>query len=239
MNRLSLANSLIVECGAGNVVLTTTLNQTGEAARMIGWLDAGWSEIQTAHDDWEWMRSSVILGAGVSFVPASGGFNAQFGTNPGQLGITIDEFGGKWVQDSFRNYVTTTGITSEIFMDRLDYDIWRDGYFYGALRNAKTRPVVISVAPDKSLCFGPPSDGSYTITGDFYLSPTPMVQDSDTPLGLPTQYHMLIVYRAMKKYAMYEAAPEVMQRAEMEYDRMFRELDSNYGPKVRMGGALA
>ena len=213
-------------------------SQTGEAGRMVGWLNAAWNELQTAHDDWEWMRSSQILGGGVSFAPAFGGYNAPFGTSAGQLGITAAQFGGRWDKFTFRNYVTAAGVSSEIFMDPIDYDTWRDGYFYGALRNARTRPVVIAIAPDKSLCFGPPSDGTYTLTGDYYVSPSAMSSDTDTPTGLPAQFHMLIVYRAMRKYALYEAATEVLERADYESDRMFRELDSNYGPKVRMGGAM-
>ena len=51
------------------------------------------------------------------------------------------------------------------------------------------------------------ADRGYTITGDYFRSPTEMVADGDLPTGLPAQFHMAIVYLAMTYYAGYEAAP--------------------------------
>ena len=40
---------------------------SSELQRIINWVGDAWNEIQTAHDDWDWMRSSVLLGGGVTF----------------------------------------------------------------------------------------------------------------------------------------------------------------------------
>ena len=63
MNRLQLVQRLALECGVSGDI-TTTINQTGEALRLVTWVDQGWENLQTEHDDWDWMRSSNILGQG-------------------------------------------------------------------------------------------------------------------------------------------------------------------------------
>lgn len=239
MNYLELGRRFTDESGATNVNLTTMTGQKGESRRFTQWIAQAWNEIQTLHDDWEWMRKSNLMGSGVSFVPAPGQAYIPLGVTPDTIGLDIDDFGGKWCIDSFRNYSTDAGPRSEIFMTEISYDWWRDSYMYGANRFVQTRPVVIGIAPDKGLCIGPPSNGLYTVTGDYYRSPTVMVADTDVPLGLPKKYHMAIVFKAMTYYGSYEAAPEVQGRGEEGFDQLIRELEAYYGPRVVMGGALA
>jgi len=239
MNFLELGQRLTIECGAGNVQLTTMQNQKGEALRFVNWVSQAWNELQTVFDCWEWMRSSSLLGAGVSFVADPGQAVVPLGTGPGQIGLDPKDFGGKWVEDSFRNYVTSFGFRSEIFLESISYDWWRDAYMYGANRAVQTRPVVIAVGPGKEICLGPPSNGLYTTTGDYYRSPAIMAQDTDIPAGLPTQYHMAIIYKGMEYYGAYEAATEVVARGEEGYGNQLFELTRRYGPRVKMGGPLA
>lgn len=241
MNYLQIGQSLVTECGAQNVTLTTMQNQSAEALRFVNWTNEAWTALQTERSDWNWLRSSFETGGGVSFVPNAGQTNIPFGTGAGTLGIPFASFGGKWVEKSFRCFLTSAGTASEIFIGGfLDFDELRNAYLYGAQRNARTRPVIMGIAPNQSLMAVPPSDGTYTLYGDFYMAPSAMSADADTPTNLPAQFHMLIVYKAMLEYADYEAAPEVMSRAQRKYDELFRELDNmKFGPTVTVGGALA
>lgn len=239
MNNLSLVQNLSVECGASNVNVMTTVGATGEALRFVNWIARAWNELQTKHDTWQWMRSSVLLGGGVSFAPLAGAYNAPLGTGIGTVGLAVADFGGRWAQDSFRNFTTTVGFQDEVFMTPIDFDWWRDGYMYGAQRLTRTRPVVLAIGSDKSLCFGPPSNGLYTITGDYYRAPNIMSGDAATPTGLPDKYHLAIMYKAMTYYGTYDAAPEVSARGESGYDELVRELETLYGPQVTMGAPLA
>jgi hypothetical protein len=95
------------------------------------------------------------------------------------------------------------------------------------------------VGPDQSLNLGPASDGAYTITGDYFSAPLAMVVDTDLPAGLPARFLMLIVWGAMAKYAAYESAPEVAQRAMTEFNRMYAQLAAVRAPRMGFGGALA
>lgn len=241
MNFLQLGQRLVQECGATNVNLGSMVGNAinSEQQRFVNWAGQAWGEIQTLHDNWEWMRSSALLGAGVSFVPLLGQSAIPLGIGPGTIGLDPNLFGGKWVVDSFRNFTTAVGYRSEIFMTEISYDWWRDAYMYGANRDVKTRPIVISVAPDKSLCIGPPSNGTYTVYGDFYMAPTIMTLDADVPTGLPLPYHIAIVYKAMIYYGSYEAAPEVMERGLDGYSEIITQLERQYGPRASMAAALA
>lgn len=243
MNFLQLAQRAVGECGVSGT-LTTTAGQIGSLGRIVNWIGDAWNEIQTARDDWDWMRASNILGSGVSFAPAAAQFNTPLGTGPGQVGVAVDSF-GKWDEDTFRCSTTATTLANggvpidEIFMDCIPFDTWRDSYFLGAMRRVQTRPNVIAIGPDQSLNAGPPPNGNYTITGDYWLAPSLMVADADVPLGLPTRWHMLIVYKAMLKYGLFEAAADVIQRAETEWGIMYPQVELRRLPRMGFSGALA
>lgn len=130
------------------------------------------------------------------------------------------------------------GLNSEIFMDYMDYDVWRDNYQYGALRSIATRPNTITISPAKSLQLGPIADAGYTIVGEYYATPTEMSLDADIPL-LPVKFHLAIVYAAMIRYGMYEAASEVIQQGNTEYAKWKQRILADQLPEFLTGGALA
>jgi len=236
MTRLQLVQRLASECGVSGTITTLT-GLVGMQQRCLNWIDQAWTEVQNKHDDWEWMRSSNLAGGGVSFVPAAGVPVTPLGSGAGTVGVTAANF-GKWVRGSFRTYVTSVGTNNETVLDDIGYDDWRDGYMYGAMRTVQTRPVVVAVGPAKQLCVGPPSNGLYTVTGDYYTAATSMSSDTDTPTGLPSGYDMVIVYQGMIYYAGYEAAPEVMDRGVSGYSKLMSEMEAKWLPQVAFAGAL-
>ncbi len=261
MTFLQLCQRAAVECGVASntpiqTALPTTVGATGSLGRIVGWINDGWTDIQMDSDEWTWMRSSNLLGGGISFqtiagkpsyalglTGGSGDFTADFGpdfgaTIGGTVGVDPEKF-GKWDRDTFRCFPTAVGFRGEMFLDEIPYDAWRDSYMLGAMRSVQTRPVVIAVGPEETLCLGPPPNDQYTITGDYWVAPSVMVNDADIPVGLPTRFHMLIVYRTMIKYAGFESAPEVFERGSRENDGMFAQLLAARAPRMAWGGALA
>lgn len=259
MNFLALCQRACIECGVASgspiqTALPTVVGATGSLGRVVGWVGDAWTDVQMDNDEWDWMRSSNILGRGVSFPTVAGrpayvlgtsgadftdDFTTDFGASVGgSVGVPVDGF-GKWDRETFRCQTTATGFRDEMFLDEIPFDAWRNGYMLGAQRSVQTRPVVIAVGPDQSLCLGPPPNGNYTITGDYWVAPSEMVDDTDIPLGLPTRFHMLIIYRAGMKYAGYESAPEVYQRMSEENAGMYAQLLNARAPRMSFGGALA
>lgn len=244
MNFLQLSQRAAIECGVASssaiqAVLPTVVGATGSLGRVVGWVNDSWTDIQMDHDgDWSWMRSSNILGAGVSFLTLAGQTSYPLGVGVGTVGVAVDAF-GKWDEGTFRCMPTAVGVRGEIDLDDIPYDAWRNGYMLGAMRSTQTRPVVIAVGPDQSLCLGPPPNDQYTITGDYFVAPSEMTANTDVPLGLPARFQMLIVYRAMMKYAGYESAPELYQRATEENAGMYAQLMRIRAPRITWGSALA
>lgn len=243
MNFLQLCQRAAVECGvASTVAITTALpntaNASGSLGRIVNWVNDAWSDVQMKHPDWGWMRSSNILGAGISFQTVAGQASYPLGTGAGKVGVAVDSF-GQWDCGTFRNYTTSVGFQNETPLDDVPFDYWRDVYMFGANRSVQTRPDAIAIGPDQSLNLGPPPNGLYTVTGDYFLAASEMAADTDVPTGLPTQFHMLIVYTAMIKYAGYEAASEVASRGADEAGKLMKKLEALRLPGMSFAGALA
>lgn len=307
---LQLVQRLRTETKASGTTVTTTVNQSGEYARLVNWVNDAWLDIQSTYTDWGWMRSDVTFQT-VTNRPIN---------TIAQIGIT--NFGA-WNRDSFRNYANpqvsltlgtpgvvtlaahalavgdtfipyTTGalltgltagttyyvqsvptantftvsatnggaaiaftgtqsgtqtmssnnvnvyigLASETFMDYCDYEIWRNRYQYGALRQTQSRPFEITITPEKSLGLGPFPLSGYTVVGEYYTVPTYMTADGDIP-AMPVQYHMAIVYKAMLSYGRYEEDPFIIQMAERELRKFMRKLSSTRLAEVKTCGALA
>ena len=95
MNFLGIVTRLVQESGASGAGPTTTVNQVGEYGRMVNWVQDAWLDIQSEHQDWEFLRTTC------SFPTVSG---SPFYT-PAQANAT--NF-GMWDLDTFRNYANPT-----------------------------------------------------------------------------------------------------------------------------------
>lgn len=226
MNFLALVNRLRLECGVSGSDLGTVVGATGEMNRLKTWVAQAWYEVQTIDNDWDWMRQPF------SFTTTTG--QAEY--TPTQAGITSFSH---WKIDSCRCYPTASGIQAEMFLDAIDYDVWRNTYQFGTFRTTYTRPVAATITPAKNLALGPAPDATgYTIVGEYFTAPVMLSADGDTP-AMPDRYHMLIVYLAMQSYAQFEAAPEVMSRGIEGYKKMLAKLRLDQQIDLQLGGALA
>lgn len=238
MTYLELCQRMIVECAISGT-MTTTVNQTGEFLRVTTWINQAWIDIQTERTTWSFMRSSQLDGGGVSFATVAGQAIYPLGIGPGTVGVAAADF-DSWLPRTFRDQTTTSGVQDQIPLAWISYDAWRDGYSMGAQQTVTTRPVAIAIGPENEICVGPWPTSTYTLTGDYYRAPRQMTADADTPVNLPAQYQMMIVWRAMRDgYGPYEAAPEVLTRATANYRRMDRSFGNRRGGIISAGRALA
>lgn len=229
---------MILECAISGT-MTTTVDQTGEFLRVTTWVNQAWVDIQTERQTWTFMRSSQLNGGGVSFATVSGQAIYPLGTGLGTVGVAGSAF-DSWLGRTFRDQTTTSGVQDQIPLSLISYDAWRDGYSMGAMQTVTTRPVAIAVGPENEICVGPWPTSVYTLTGDYYRAPALMTANSDTPTNLPSQYQMMIVWRAMRDaYGEYEAAPEVLSRATKNYRRIDRSFGNRRGGQITPGRTLA
>jgi hypothetical protein len=99
------------------------------------------------------------------------------------------------------------------------------------------KPMCFTINPsDNSLWLGATPNGIYNVSGECWIEPTFLVADADTP-PMPAKFHTLIVLEAMKRYAGFEAASEVMQRAMTESLPLWTKLEIQQLPPVTVAGA--
>ena len=227
MNYLQLINRLRVECGVSgaSTPLITVTGLTGESYRMASWINSAWVDVQTAKEDWQWMRYPVQFNTVTQqhiYTPTEAGVGSTF---------------GNWKRDSWRASSVGQNYADEQLMN---YTTFRNLYMYGNMRTTYARPVVVTVDPDKNLGFGSIPDQPYVIVGEYYVQPTEFVAATDAPPSVfPDRFQMMIVYRAMMFYGGYESAPEVYQRGEFEFKRLMNRLDIDQLPTVVSGPPLA
>jgi hypothetical protein len=218
-------------------VLPSVVGATGSLGRIVGWVADSYSDILMDQDDWSFMRSTALFGAGASFTTIFGQARYPLGGTGWLTGGTVEGF-GKWATDSIWSFTTATGPSDEINLGEVTFDEWRADYMNGANRNVRSRPQVFAVGPDQSLCLGPNVNALYTVTADYFVAPTDLVLDTDVPV-FPARFHMLPVYRTLIKAGQYESAPELVQRGEQENAGMYAQLLAARAPVMSFGGALA
>jgi hypothetical protein len=231
MNLLALINRARQECGvSGQPLATVQTGLTLEGQRFLTWMQDAWNDLQIAKPDWQWMRKT-----------------ATFNTTPGKANYAPTDIGitgpVNWKLNSFRCYHAAIGYGDEMILPPQDWDTFLRVWLFGANRTMQTRPVTMAVNPqDHSLQLGPIPDDVYTVVAEYFRAPTALSADSDDPSSagndLPVKYHMLLVYETMERYAAYESAPEVAQRAAAGKKRVWQQLLRDYMPPVTFGPPL-
>lgn len=222
MNFVNLVEALRVECGVSGSPLQSVANVGGELNRLKKWIGDAWYELQTSKEDWKFLRADYSF----ALQP-----NQQFYT-PTDAGLpTLD----RWKQDSPWIEDTTLGLPDQQPLGWMEWTHFREMYIRGP-QNPQ-RPMCYTVHPNLNLYFGPLPDKAYNVTGEAWLAPTKLVLDTDTP-NMPERFHMAIVYEAMKKYAGYESANDVMTRAMREARPLMGKLMQNQLPDMTVDGSL-
>lgn len=222
MNFVDLVEALRIECGVSGSPVVSTSNLSGELNRLKKWIGDAWFEIQTSKTQWKFMYTNFSF----SLTPLK-----QYYT-PTDAGVPNVDV---WKEDSFWIESVALGLPDQQPIGRMDWEHFREMYIRGQ-QNAQ-RPICLSVHPNLNLYFGPLPDAVYNITGEAWLAPTRLVNDADTP-SMPERFQAVIVYEAMKKYAGYESANDVMTRAMREAKPLWSALTQNQLPDVTIDGGL-
>ncbi len=228
MDYLQLVNRARQEGGVSGAALLSlggTVSQ--ETQRFKAWVNEAWRELQIHCKDWDFMRSDFefdTTAAVQTYTAAS-------------LSTPLTSF-RNWKRDTFRAYTTSIGFGDEQILRFEPWESFRNLYLYGNQRSTTGRPVLFSIKPDKSLVIGPVPDAVYTINGEYFRQATDLVGDTDEP-GITDEYHMLLVWRALRAYGLYESAAEVVVRADGEIKRLMSKIENDQMPEVTSGPPLA
>ncbi len=227
---LTLVQRAAQECQLAQILsIDSTVDQTGQALDFCLWVNEAWKEIKGKYEDWGWN----LISPGVSFTTVA----AQTIYTATQAGVPELEVKA-WQRESFRSYLTATGVAAELPMHWVPYDEWRDVYHMGALRTSQVYPMIFSIRPtDLALCVQCPLAG-YTITGDYFQAAMSFDDDDDEP-NIPREFVMAIVYRTMMFYGAAEGAQDVYNTGEANFNKLMGRLERTRMSEVEGPGALA
>lgn len=198
---------------------STVIGQTGKLKRIVDWASQAWVDIQTLRPDWQFMINEFD-------------FNTQAakrdytGTDAGLTDLKL------WDLRSFFLYDTTIGADDENALPFMLYQYWRDRYKAKLDSRDDTRPVLFTVMQNNSIRFEGRPDGIYRVRGEYKRATQFLTADADQPTSLPIDYHMIIVWQALKYYASFYNAPEVMDEAETGFDTLLYSLEREQLPLI-------
>lgn len=232
MNFLQLVNRVRLESGAsGPQLISVGGTLSFENMRFKANVNEAWMDVQRLNPYWKFMQREFAK-------PTIAGQQAYTPTDVAPVGWGITDF-KNWKRDTFRLYTTSVGTSDEQILGFLDYETFRNLYVFGNMRTTQQRPAVFTVAPNKSILFGAVPNAVFTCVGEYFAKPTEMVADTDLPGLLPDDFHMLIVWRAMLNYGEFEAAPEVLRRAQRNILNLQSRLEIDQGQELVFGPPLA
>jgi hypothetical protein len=210
MTFLELCQRLRQEVGAAGTGPAAVSGQNGEYARLIGWVQQAWNEIQLERRRWRfsWAEASIDV------EPPFREFSPP---------ADLDD----WDADTLR--IGSNPLRALAWSDFRE--MYRDD-------SGQQRPSTITITPDGNFRLDTSPEAIGRLTFEYWRTPQALVNGGDEP-RLHERYHMVIIYRAMLFYALYESAPEVATRAQQGEGELMRAMGSRELGRIQLGGPLA
>ena len=206
MTFLEIVLALAKKAGIPSDTITDVATETGEADRVVDWVRDVWSDIQTLQNgEWkflhsEYTKSTVASTQDYEFLTAD----------------SIQSFD----LDSFYYYLTADGSNTRRKLRYVEYKDFKNQYTDFTTENT---PSAITVTPTNSLRLYPIPDAVYTIEADAFSVPQQLAVNADVPI-VPSNFHMMIVWKALIDYAGYEEAGAIFSHAAMRFDELYNQL---------------
>lgn len=239
MTYLELCKAVCREAGIpnGENAISAVTSQTGELQRIVNYVKSAWKETQNMYQSsgqyWRWMRRGFTL------TLSSG--TAEYAYTDATDDVTAAAIARfrKWTIDNPNDppkiYLTSGGVGGEGWLHFIDWDSFKYLYRIGTQNNGQ--PIHVTISPQNKLVFGPTPDDTYTVTGDFLLSAQELSAAGDEP-ECPSSFHDLIVWAALKRYGLFESAPECVTMGEHFEKKFLGDLIDDQLSGIELAGAL-
>lgn len=90
--------------------------------------------------------------------------------------------------------------------------------------------------PNKRIRFNKALDGA-VVNYEAYRKPRYFQEGIEAP-SMPERFHMIIVWRALLDYAIFDEAPELTQKGRLHYEQLLAELNQDQLPEFQVTGPL-
>jgi hypothetical protein len=219
MTYLELCVRAREEAGISGSGPSSVTEQTGQLLRLVNWVQQAWVEIQLMRPNWDFMHGEFSFD---TIAETRDYLAADYSITDMKL----------WDENSFIAYETAVGESEQFPLINLKYKTWRDTYRVGMNVRTSDKPVYIIVLPTNEIRFEPMPDKVYTIEGDYKRSTQFLAADADELTGLPEDFHMIVVWQALKNFGFYENGPEILEEAEVNFDNLLFRLELEQLPEM-------
>jgi len=199
-------------------------------ARLVNWIGTAYEDIQRLHESW-------------LFRVGEFSFSTIDGTqNYTPDGVSITDL-AYWKYDPDPNNLSGIRLYSsesdEADLIYFPWDDFRATYKFGSARSQSGRPTIFSIKPDMSMDLWAIPDAVYTVNGEYIKTVDTLStsDNTDTPV-IPSDHHMIIVWKALMLYGSFEGAPEAYSHGEKEYKGALAKLKLNQLPRMVYGSPL-
>ena len=196
----------------------SSVDATGSDAIFLEVVKNAWTDIQNYRPEWKWLRANKT-------------FNLVAGTStytPAAIFGPTNRF-KSWYNDTF--YILVSGKKTPLRF--LEYDVFR---YYHINDSTQTTPNEFTIRPNDSAVLFTLPDSNYGIDCDYKKTVQSLTLATDIP-ECPEDYHMLIVYEALARYAISIGAgylyDEYNQKASELLGALLREQNPRKIFKVR------
>ena len=208
MNKLELCQEVLSRTGQSGT-MTTTVGQRGMFRRISNWVREAYMDIQRMPIPWRWMRVRDVTG---NLSPNKETYTAVELGLPNLRSFDLDSFSIHAISDAPDTASPMDGTKP--------WDTINTTY---AVSMAPGTPRFVLAPEHTTLHVYPVPNDMYVIHFDYFKRPQVLAADTDVP-EMPDYFHDLIVLMALKRYAAFDDAPEIMEDFQLQYPPLFREL---------------
>jgi len=204
---LQLVNQAKLEIGVEGAALSTVDSQVGMPEKLVSWVAEADYTIQGLFSDWNFLWSSF-----------------SYSTVVGSKDITKPIDLGEWDTESFwLDY--STSVPSKLA--NRTYVYYRDVLRPGVA--TQSDPTSVIVAPDGDIILYPTPATVQSLTANYWVRPTKLVDGADQTV-IPPQYERIIVVKAKMYFAEEQEVPTLYNAALAEYQDLLLHLKAHELP---------
>lgn len=214
----------VVSEGGISGQITSCENQTGEALRVVQWVAQAYSDILNDQAmSWRFIHKT---------------FTKQLTANKGaysfeEIGVPN---GVQWDTREMRVAINED-LSDETFVTHMSFPDFREFWMFSSRRTVASRPLNAAADNDMNLVLGPIPAEAYWLNFQAMVQAPDLVRNEDTPV-FPERFHIGIVWNALRSYGMFEAAPEVVTRADANLAKIMFQLELDQSNEIVVGSPI-
>ncbi len=209
---LEICKDVRAQAGIAGDGPTNVTGQTGINADIVRWVDESYNDIQTTHENWNFLFRRISF-------ELQTGFSEYDMTTHDLRVIAYDTFLIQYqAEDKLR-------------LPFVPYSVFKtDSRF---LKTEVGKPEYVTERPDGYLEFWKTADRNYNIYIEGFAAPDILDGSTDEPV-FHKQYDDLIKAGALMRYAEFYNVPDMYKSANRTYERLMKQLEYSELPKYNI-----